>query len=206
MTTRDRLVKRGFDLVVAALGLAALWPIIAATWVIAGYDTGASGFFRHTRVGQGGAPFKILKLRTMRNLDGTTVATETALRITTPWGAWFRRWKLDELPQLWNVLLGQMSFVGPRPDVAGYMDQLKDDDARLLELKPGITGPASLKYRAEQNLLIHQSDPQAYNDTVIWPDKVRINLEYMDNWSLPRDLWCIMETVYKCATLGWAPR
>ncbi len=194
MTIGDRLVKRGFDLVVAALGLSVLWPIIAATWVIAGRDTGASGFFCQTRVGQGGTPFRVVKLRTMRNVGGTTVTTANDARITT-WGARFRRWKLDELPQLWNVLLGQMSFVGPRPDVPGYMDRLQGADTRLLQLKPGITGPATLKYRAEEELLAAQPDPEVYNDNVIWPDKVRINLEYMDNWSLSGDLSYIMKTV-----------
>ena len=194
MTTVERIQKRSFDLVVSALGLVVLWPVIAVSWIIAGRDTGASGFFRQTRVGQGGKPFKVVKLRTMRAVGGTTVTTAGDARIT-PWGARFRRWKLDELPQLWNVLLGQMSFVGPRPDVPGYMDRLEGDDRRLLQLKPGITGPATLKYRNEEDLLAGQDDPEAFNDQVIWPDKVAINLAYLDNWSLGRDLGYIIETV-----------
>lgn len=194
MTSRDRIVKRSFDLVSAVLGLIFLWPVILVTWIIARRDTGASGFFRQVRIGQGGKPFRIVKLRTMRDVGGTTVTTAADSRITK-WGSRFRRWKLDEVPQLWNVLLGQMSIVGPRPDVPGYLDRLSGDDARLLQLRPGVTGPATLKYRDEEFLLESQADPEAYNAQVIWPEKVRINLEYNDNWSLLRDLSIILETV-----------
>lgn len=194
MTRRDQVMKRSFDLVISALGLSILWPVIVVSWVIAGRDTGASGFFRQERVGRGGRRFKVVKLRTMRNVSGTTVTTANDTRITA-WGRRFRRWKLDELPQLWNVLLGQMSFVGPRPDVPGYMDKLEGDDRHLLSLKPGITGPATLKYRSEEKLLAGQNDPEAFNDQVVWPDKVKINLEYLDNWSLRRDLGYIIETM-----------
>lgn len=194
MSRTDLFVKRSFDLVVSALGLAVLWPVILVCWVIAGRDTGASGFFCQDRVGRGARLFKVLKLRTMRDVGGTTVTTTNDTRITI-WGARFRCWKLDELPQLWNVLLGQMSIVGPRPDVHGYIDRLEGSDARLLQLKPGITGPATLKYRNEEKILASQNDPQAYNDLVIWPDKVAINLDYLDNWSLGRDLGYIIETV-----------
>lgn len=194
MTRRDRFEKRCFDLVLATLGLAVLWPVILISWVIARLDTGDSGFFRQTRLGQRGKPFRVVKLRTMRNVGGTTITTSNDSRITT-WGAWFRRWKLDELPQLWNVLLGQMSFVGPRPDVPGYLDRLTGDDMRLLQLKPGITGPATLKYRKEEDLLAEQADAQVYNDRIIWPDKVRINLGYLDNWSFKQDLSIIIETL-----------
>jgi lipopolysaccharide/colanic/teichoic acid biosynthesis glycosyltransferase len=194
MTSRDRIVKRSFDLVSAVLGLIFLWPVILVTWIIARRDTGASGFFRQDRIGQSGKQFRIVKLRTMRDVGGTTVTTAADSRITK-WGSRFRRWKLDEVPQLWNVLLGQMSIVGPRPDVPGYLDQLGGDDARLLQLRPGVTGPATLKYRDEEYLLASQADPEAYNAKVIWPEKVRINLEYNDNWTLKRDLSIILETV-----------
>ncbi len=196
MSPSDQVIKRGFDLVFAALGLLILWPVIAVTWLIARYDTGASGFFRQERIGLGGKPFKVIKLRTMRNIDGTAVTTAKDPRITV-WGARFRRWKLDELPQLWNVLLGQMSFVGPRPDVPGYLDRLEGEDRRLLRLRPGITGPATLKYRNEEDLLAEQDDPEEFNDQVIWPDKVKINLDYLDNWSLKRDLGYIFGTLKK---------
>lgn len=194
MTRADRFVKRCFDVVVSMLGLIVMWPIIVVCWVIAKRDTRASGFFLQDRVGRDGRLFKVVKLRTMNSVDGTTVTTANDPRITK-WGARFRRWKLDELPQLWNVLLGHMSFVGPRPDVPGYMDRLEGDDLRLLQLRPGITGPATLRYRNEEELLAAQRDPVGYNDRVIWPEKVRINLEYLDDWSLVRDICYIIKTV-----------
>ncbi|MGH1331347.1 MAG: sugar transferase [Paracoccaceae bacterium] len=194
MTLRDRVLKRSFDCIAAALGLALLWPLILISWIIAARDTGASGFFCQTRVGQGGKPFQIVKLRTMRDVGGTTITIAHDARITH-WGRRFRRWKLDELPQLWNVLLGHMSIVGPRPDVPGYFDRLEGEAARLLQLKPGITGPATLKYRNEEEILANQNDPAAYNEHVIWPDKLRINLEYLDNWTMVRDLQFILKTL-----------
>lgn len=196
MTARDRFIKRGFDLIVSGLGLAVLWPVILISWVIARNDTGASGFFRQQRIGKDAHPFQVVKLRTMRAVGGTTVTTANDARITR-WGARFRRWKLDELPQLWNVFWGQMSFVGPRPDVVGYMDRLTGTDRRLLQLRPGITGPATLKYRNEEEILAGVTDPVAHNDSVIWPDKVRINLDYLDNWSFRRDLFYIWRTLKK---------
>ncbi|MCK4713179.1 MAG: sugar transferase, partial [Marinosulfonomonas sp.] len=125
---------------------------------------------------------------------GTTVTVKNDIWITR-WGAFFRRWKLDELPQLWNVLKGDMSFVGPRPDVPGYLDQLSGEGKILLELRPGITGPASLKYRDEETILAQVDDPKAYNDEVIWPDKVAINIDYYRNWSLKADLIYILKTL-----------
>ncbi|WP_147127709.1 sugar transferase [Shimia ponticola] len=196
MTPVDRALKRSFDIVVSALGLAALWPVILVTWALAARDTGASGFFRQERVGRHGKIFRVVKLRTMRAVGGTTVTTANDARIT-PLGGRLRRYKLDELPQLWNVLKGEMSFVGPRPDVPGYMDKLEGADREILELRPGITGPATLKYRREEDILAEQPDPVAYNDTVIWPDKVRINRAYLANWSLGTDLRLIKETVLK---------
>ena len=112
-----------------------------------------------------------------------------------PFGAKLRKYKLDELLELWNVLIGDMSFVGPRPDVPGYADKLEGDDRRMLLLKPGITGPASLKYRDEEELLAEQENPQKYNDEVLFPDKVRINIEYLDNWSFWNDIKIIIYTI-----------
>jgi len=176
------------------LGLIVMWPVIMVCWIIAKRETGASGFFLQDRIGRGGRLFKVVKLRTMNSLDGTTVTTANDPRITI-WGARFRRWKLDELPQLWNVLLGHMSIVGPRPDVPGYMNCLEGDSLRLLQLRPGITGPATLRYRNEEELLAAQRDPDSYNDQVIWPEKVRMNLEYLDDWSLARDIYYIIKTL-----------
>ena len=118
---------------------------------------------------------------------------------TTPhhrMGHWLRHSKVDCLTELVNVLIGQMSLVGPRPDVPGYADQLQGDDRRILQLRPGITGPASIKYRNEEELLAQQADPKAYNDTVIWPDKVKINLDYLDNWSFFGDIKLIFNTLF----------
>jgi lipopolysaccharide/colanic/teichoic acid biosynthesis glycosyltransferase len=127
--------------------------------------------------------------------EGDTVTTANDPRITHI-GHWLRRSKVDCLTELVNVLIGQMSLVGPRPDVSGYANRLEGYDRRILQLRPGITGPASIKYRNEEELLAQQADPKAYNDTVIWPDKVKINLEYLDNWSFFGDIKLIFKTVF----------
>jgi len=196
LNPHNRLLKRSFDAVGAASGLLVLSPIILVSWALAKRDTKASGIFRQTRIGRHGKPFTIYKLRTMLLVEGTTVTTANDARIT-PMGRALRRWKLDELPQLWNVLKGDMSLVGPRPDVPGFMDSLQGDDRLILELQPGITGPATLKYRNEEDILAVQSDPEVHNQDVIWPDKVRLNREYLENWSLFRDLKYILETIVK---------
>lgn len=194
MTPAQAMTKRLFDLTAAALGLALLWPVILITWVLAARDTGASGIFRQERVGKDGRLFRVAKIRTMRAVGGTTVTTAHDNRIT-PLGAKLRRWKLDELPQLWNVLKGEMSFVGPRPDVPGFLDRLQGEDRAILQLRPGITGPATLKYRDEEQILAAVPDPERHNAEVIWPDKVRINLDYLRHWSLMGDLTYILRTL-----------
>ncbi len=194
MTFGQRITKRIFDVFFAAIGLLLLWPIISIAWAMAARDTGASGFFVQNRIGRGGQPFKVIKLRTMRPISGTVVTTVNDPRITQL-GRRLRRWKLDELPQLWNVLIGEMSFVGPRPDVPGFLDALTGEDRALLDLRPGITGPASLKYRDEEQLLAQVEDPERHNIEVIWPDKVRINIEYLYTWSLRKDMEYIIKTV-----------
>ena len=196
MTLRDQVIKRGFDMAASALGLLLLWPVILVTWFFARRDTRASGFFVQDRIGRNGRHFRLVKLRTMRAVDGTAVTTRNDARIT-PLGAKFRRWKLDELPQLWNVFKGDMSFVGPRPDVPGFMDQLKGEDCVLLQLRPGITGPATLRYRNEEEILAGVADPEAHNANVIWPDKVQINKAYLKDWSFRRDIGYIIETFLK---------
>ena len=152
--------------------------------------------FKQERVGQYGRLFIMYKFRSMTigHLGGT-VSVKGENRITSL-GAKLRKYKLDELPELWNVLIGDMSLVGPRPDVPGYADKLEGNDRRILQLKPGITGPASLKYRNEEELLAEQDDPQRYNDEVLFPDKVRINIEYLDNWSFGYDIKIIIYTVF----------
>jgi lipopolysaccharide/colanic/teichoic acid biosynthesis glycosyltransferase len=195
MSRLDFAVKRAFDITAAVVGLTVLWPVIAVTWVLAGRDTGASGFFRQERVGRDGKIFRVVKLRTMRPVGGTSVTMAGDPRIT-PLGAKLRRYKLDELPQLWNVLIGNMSFVGPRPDVPGFVDKLEGAERELLKLRPGITGPATLKYRNEEEILASADDPERFNSEVIWPDKLQMNLDYMHNWSLKSDVSYIIKTIF----------
>lgn len=189
--------KRAFDLFFAALGLLATWWLILLAWLAASIDTRSNGFFVQQRVGKNGKIFRVVKIKTMRPVSAfdTTVTRLGDPRIT-PLGAFFRRTKVDELPQLWNVLSGDMSFVGPRPDVPGFADTLDGEERAMLSIRPGITGPATLKYRNEEELLAAQVEPEVYNREVIWPDKVRINLDYIRHWSLGRDLKYILDTVF----------
>ncbi|KZZ35751.1 sugar transferase [Oleiphilus sp. HI0117] len=181
---------------VAFLGLLALWWLIIIAYITASFDTRSNGFFVQGRVGKNGRVFKVVKIKTMRPIKGldTTVTQSGDPRITSL-GAFFRKTKIDELPQLWNVLLGQMSFVGPRPDVPGFADKLQGEERAVLSLRPGITGPATLKYRNEEEILAAQEDPEAYNRDVIFPDKVRINVDYIRVWSFKQDINYIVRTV-----------
>lgn len=180
----------------ALIGLLVLWPLLFVVAIFIRIKMpGGPVIFRQKRVGQYGRLFTMYKFRSMTvHHSGSSVSVKGESRIT-PLGAVLRKYKLDELPELWNVLIGDMSFVGPRPDVPGYADRLQGDDRRMLQLKPGITGPASLKYRNEEELLAGQANPQRYNDEVLFPDKVRINLQYMDNWSFWGDIRIIICTV-----------
>lgn len=156
---------------------------------------GGPVFFCQKRVGKEGHLFTMYKFRSMTMEHcGSSVSVLGESRIT-PLGAVLRKYKLDELPELWNVLKGDMSFVGPRPDVPGYMDALTGEEREVLKLKPGITGPASLKYRNEEVLLAKVEDPQKYNDEVIFPDKVRINRNYMKHWHFMLDIKIIIYTI-----------
>lgn len=196
LSTSQATLKRSFDFLVAAVGLLLSSWLILLAYVVAAIDTGGSGFFRQERVGKDGRLFRVVKIKTMRPIAhiDTTVTRSGDPRITRC-GAWFRKTKIDELPQLWNVLLGHMSFVGPRPDVPGFADQLQGKERCMLNVRPGITGPATLKYRDEEELLASAADPEAYNRDVIWPDKVNINLAYIRDWSLVSDLRYIWRTV-----------
>lgn len=191
-------MKRLFDLTFSCVGLAFSWPLILICWSIAAVETRSNGFFVQSRIGRHGRHIKIIKIKTMypaRESRSPITAFNTA--VITRSGALFRRYKLDELPQLINVLLGDMSFVGPRPDVPGYADVLNGTDRVILLMRPGITGPASIKYRNEEELLSSVEDPAAYNDQIIWPDKVRINKEYYSNYSLLKDLGYIIQTILR---------
>lgn len=180
----------------ALAGLLFLWPILIVVAVLVKIKMpGGPVLFTQKRVGRHGSLFTMHKFRSMTvSHGGSSVSVAGEARIT-PLGAVLRRYKLDELPELWDVLVGSMSFVGPRPDVPGYADRLKGADRRILELRPGITGPASLKYRDEEELLAKVNNPVEYNDMVIFPDKVRINLYYFDNYSFIKDIQMIFCTV-----------
>ena len=180
----------------AFVGLVVLSPLLLVVWILIRIKMpDGPAVFTQKRVGKGGKLFTMYKFRSMSaHHSGSTVSVAGESRIT-PLGAKLRRYKLDELPELWNVLIGDMSFVGPRPDVPGYADKLEGDDRRVLQLRPGITGPASLKYRDEEVLLASQTDPQEFNDKVIYPDKVRINLYYLEHYSFIADIKMIWATV-----------
>ena len=189
-------LKYVFDRMAALLGLLLIWWLLIVVAILIKVKMpGGPALFRQTRIGRHGKPFTIYKFRTMTvGHGGSSVSVAGESRIT-PLGAVLRRYKIDELPELWNVLVGDMSFVGPRPDVPGYADRLQGDDREMLELRPGITGPASLKYRNEEELLAAVENPQEYNDTVIYPDKVRINRYYLHNYSFMKDIEMIVCTV-----------
>jgi len=197
MSRWNRFLKRLFDFVGALIGLILSGWLILIAFILASIDTRQNGFFTQWRVGKDGKLFRVIKIRTMRDLPdvNTTVTQENDPRITRL-GRFWRKTKIDELPQLINVLLGQMSFVGPRPDVPGFADQLEGEDRIILTIRPGITGPATLKFRDEEKLLAQQDDPETYNREVIWPEKVRLNREYIENYSFWRDIQYIWQTIF----------
>lgn len=190
------IIKYIFDRLMALIGLLFLWPLLIILAVLIKVKMpGGPAFFTQKRVGQHGRLFTMHKFRSMAvSHDDSSISVAGEARITS-FGATLRKYKLDELPELWDVLIGNMSFVGPRPDVPGYADMLTGDDRRMLELRPGITGPASLKYRDEEELLAQVDNPIEYNDKVIFPDKVRINLYYLDHYSFWKDIQMIIYTV-----------
>ena len=203
-------LKWMFDRVVSLLGLLILWPVLLVVAILIKLKMPRGPvFFVQKRVGMGGKLFCCHKFRTMMvNHNGSTVSVAGDSRIT-PLGAKLRHWKLDELPELWDVFIGRMSFVGPRPDVPGYADKLTGDDCDVLKLRPGITGPATLKYRLEDEMIAeYVSQKQAagdkrsmqeiaveYNDNVIYPDKVRLNCYYYRHYSFVKDIQMILCTV-----------
>lgn len=192
MITKGQLrVKRTFDVILASLLLPFLIIPILVITIAATIDTKRYGIFSQLRVGQHGKLFKIYKIRTLREEEhrlGHLEKSATAL------GKYLRRTKLDELPQLFNVLKGDMSFVGPRPDVQGFADELEGDDRIILKVKPGITGEATIKYKDEERVLERQKDPEHYNRTIIWVDKVKINKNYVKNYSFYLDLRLILKS------------
>ena len=191
------MLKFLFDRLFALLGLVILSPVLlVVAFLIRFKMPDGPVLFRQVRIGKDGKPFSLVKFRTMAgSQEGETVTVAGDPRIT-PLGARLRRLKLDELPELWNVLVGDMSFVGPRPDVPGYADALSGDDREILQLRPGITGPATLKYRNEEEFLATVEDPVRFNDEVIFPDKVRINRYYLHHRSFWMDLRILWATVF----------
>lgn len=192
----NNMVKWFFDRTLSLVLLIVLMPVLLLVAMVILLTSGAPVFYIQERIGQNAKSFKLIKFRTMKGEEESPVAAAELNRITRV-GRWLRRTKIDELPELLNIFVGDMSFVGPRPDVAGYADKLEGDDRRLLTMKPGLTGVASLKYRNEEDLLAAQPNPQEYNDKVIWPDKVRLNLLYMERQSLWLDVKVLI-----CTALG----
>lgn len=203
-------IKFLFDRLMSFVGLVVLALPMAIIALMIKVSMPGQVLFRQTRVGKDGKLFRIHKFRTMTNeKELSHIAYPNRDRVT-PLGAWLRRFKIDELPELWDVLIGKMSFVGPRPDVPGYADQLQGDDRVVLRLRPGITGPATLKYRNEEYLIetyVKQAKAdgdtrsedeiaQWYNDEVIYPDKVRINVDYYHNYSFFNDIKIIFQTIF----------
>lgn len=190
-------MKTLFDKISALFGLLFLAPILTTIWLIIRIKMpDGSPLFKQKRIGQKGKPFTMIKFRTMTvGHSGNSISIAGEPRIT-PLGAFLRKYKLDELPELWNVLIGDMSLVGPRPDVPGYADKLQGENKKILELKPGITGPASLKYSNEEEILAKIENPKKYNDEVIFPDKVKINLNYYYNHNFLDDIKIIIKTMF----------
>lgn len=190
------LLKRVFDYIFSFFGIIILSPLLLICHILISLKMpDGPVFFKQKRIGQNGKLFTMYKFRSMIVANsGSSISVAGESRIT-PLGAKLRKYKLDELPELWNVLIGDMSFVGPRPDVPGFADKLQGMDRDILMLKPGITGPASLKYRNEEELLAKQTDPERYNKEVIFPDKVRINLAYIRHWSFWLDIKIILYTI-----------
>lgn len=205
------MIKWIFDRVVALIGLLFLWPVLLIVAIIVKVNMpGGPAFFVQKRVGKGGRLFDCHKFRTMTvKHNGSTISVAGDSRIT-PLGAKLRHCKLDELPGLWDVLIGNMSFVGPRPDVPGYADKLTGDDRDVLKLRPGITGPATLKYRLEDEMISEyvtkkqkegdtreaQEIAVEYNDNVLYPDKVRLNCYYYKHYSFIKDIQMIFCTIF----------
>ncbi|WP_336958352.1 sugar transferase [Chryseobacterium contaminans] len=174
-----------FDFILAIILTVLLLPLLIILFIITSFDTSSNGFFFQKRIGQYGKKFTILKFKTIHGKKRTCSKT----------GQFLRRFKLDELPQLLNILKGDMSFVGPRPDIEGYYDKLKGADRRVLELKPGLTCQASIIYRNEENILKLQEDPLKYNDEILFPHKVKMNIDYLEHLSFKNDVKILLNTL-----------
>ena len=190
-------MKRVLDLLIASISLILIMPLLIVIAFVIKFTDKGPVFFKQDRVGQNGKIFTLVKFRTMIVAhDGNSISIKGENRITKP-GAFLRSYKIDEIPELWNIIKGEMSFVGPRPDVPGFADKLTDENLNILKLKPGLTGPATLKYFNEDEILAKVKDPKKYNDDFIYPDKVKINLDYYYHQSIWFDLKIIWKTIFK---------
>lgn len=192
------LIKYLFDRIFSFIGLIIISPFLLVVYILHKIRMPKGDFlYRQVRVGKDGRLFRIFKIRTLRdNSEASGFVTVADDERILPFGRWLRESKVDTFLELINILIGDMSFVGPRPDVPGYADKLEGDDRIILNMRPGLTGPASIKYRHEDQILAQQADPQKYNDEVIWPDKVKINKEYYENWSLWSDVKILWKTIF----------
>ncbi|MDD3743219.1 MAG: sugar transferase [Lentimicrobiaceae bacterium] len=189
------MIKRLFDIVASFFGMLLLLPVYVVIAILIKIKMPGPVFFTQQRVGKNAKLFKMVKFRTMKvNHGGSSISVKGESRIT-PLGQTLRKYKLDELPELWNILKGDMSFVGPRPDVPGYADKLQGEDRLLLSVRPGLTGTASLKFSNEEELLAMQDDPIHYNDHVLYPEKVRLINIYIKRWSFGLDIKIIVFTL-----------
>ncbi|MEZ4841547.1 MAG: sugar transferase [Flavobacteriaceae bacterium] len=196
LSKKQRLLKRSFDVSFSIMGIILCFlPLILVT-IIATISTKTFGIFVQERIGKNGIPFFMYKIRTMKRGNTDNYITLSNNPRITKVGHFLRNSKLDELPQLINILKGDMSFVGPRPDVKGYANLLEGEDRIILSVRPGLTGPATLRFRDEDALLNNVVDPQEYNDAVIWPQKVAINKQYIENWSFYKDIKYIILSIF----------
>ena len=192
----EMLKKRIFDIVFSFLGLVVLFPFMLATGLLVKISSRGPILFRQQRAGRYGVPFTIYKFRTMvPGHGGSSVSVMGESRITSV-GALLRKTKVDEFPELWNILIGDMSFVGPRPDMPEYAKLLRGDKKEILSMRPGLTSPASIKYAREEEILAKTPDPQKHFDEVIWPDNMEMNLEYVRTRSFLGDIFLIFRTVF----------
>lgn len=186
MTTTDKIIKRSFDFIASILTIFFIGWLIIILVILSYLIIGGTGIFIQRRVGRYGKPFFIYKIQTLVNNKDHKISR---------FGKFLRKSKMDELPQVINVLIGNMSFVGPRPDIEGFADKLEGRDRILLNVRPGITGPASLCFKKEEEILIDKEDPDKYNREVIWPKKVKININYVENYSFLKDIYYIVKTL-----------
>lgn len=195
ISKKKRLIKRIFDLFLAVPLFIFLSVPMFFLVLFASISTRSFGLFSQERIGRYGQVFRILKIRTMlKHYENKSPISVLNLNLITPFGMFLRKYNIDEWPQVLNVIKGEMSMVGPRPDVAGYADLLEGEDRMVLCVKPGITGPASIVFRNEDDILKKQKNPRYYNDSIIWPKKVELNKQYILNWSLWSDIKYLIKT------------